>query len=175
MLQMPRMRFRRGVPHPGKRRPRKIKRVVFKIQDRFHHVGVHDVPRCSNQYRHRRNRRRRLLQQGIHRRIDRCWIEQRLISLDVDEHLAIRVRRNFGNSLRAGTVLGTSDPRFTAKTLHRFDDPFIIGRNNYPPGRLRLFCPLKHPLNHWFPRQGNQRLARQSGRPVPRRYYDYNL
>src|SRR5882762_4401337 len=175
MFQMPHLNFARRIPHPGNRRAGKIDRVPVEVQHRLHHVRVHDVAGRLNRRRHRADRSLGFLQQGIDRRINRIRIQQRLVSLYVHEDVALFVSRHFGHAFRSGTVLGPRHSRFTAKSLHRFHDAFVVGRHNHPVRPLRHLGPFIHPLNHRLSRQQDQRLPRQPDRTVPRRNHHHHL
>ncbi len=152
MLQMPHLNLAGRIPDPWNRRPREVERVAVEVQHGLNDVRVHDVARCFDRRRHRADRCRRLLQQGIHSHVNRPRIQQRLISLDVHKHVALFARRHFRDAFRSGTVLRPRHPRLAAKSLHGSCNAFIICSHNHAVRSLGHLCTFVDPLNHRFAR-----------------------
>src|ERR1700756_2463431 len=142
------MDFLLGVADPGDRRARKIQAVAFEVENRFHNIGIHDVARVADGRGYGGNLGGRLFEQRGDRGIDRNWINERLISLYVDEDVAFLVRGHFGDALGAGAVIGAGHAGFAAESANGVDDALVVGGYDDVVHRLGLFGALVHALHH---------------------------
>jgi hypothetical protein len=161
------------VANPRHRRARKIKRVAVEIAHHFHDVRVHDFFRAADHRAQRAQpnflRRRHFRNQ----RVQRGGINQRLVSLHVDENIRVaagKVRRDLRHALGPAAMLAARHHRFPAEGRHRVADARVVGGHDTMRPIVRAcFHPLPDVLNHRLPGNRRQRLPRKPRRRIPRR------
>jgi hypothetical protein len=166
--------FLLGVADPGDRRARKIKAVAFEVENRFHHIGIHDVTGVADGSGDGGDLGGGFFEEGGDGRIDGHRIDQRFIALDVDEDLAFLVRGDFGDAFGAGAVVGAGHAGFAAEGVDGVDDALVVGGDDDVMDGLSLFGALVDALDHRLAGQRNERLAWQARGGVTRgnNHYD---
>jgi hypothetical protein len=95
----------------------------------------------------------RLFQKCSYGGIQRCWIEERLISLDIHENIAFNVRRDLGDPFGACAMIDPGHAGLAAKAGHDFEDAFVIGGDDDAAYPLCQFGTFVHALDHRLSRQ----------------------
>jgi hypothetical protein len=130
------------------RGPRKVHRVAFHIDHDFHDIPVVDFVCVGDPAPQRRHldagvafERRNQLRDGLR-------LDERFVALDVDDDLAVEIRRDFGNPIESGAVLHARHADDPAEALHRLLDPGIIGGHDHRIHALRGRRAGVHVLDH---------------------------
>jgi len=163
-----------SVADPGNRRAGKIKAIAFEIEDSFDDVRIHNVARMANGRRNRGDLSGRFFQECGDSDIDRGWIDERFVSLNIDEYVAFLVSGDFGDSFGAGAVVGACHAGFAAETADGVDDPLVIRRYHDAVDGLRLFSALVNALDHGFASQRDEWLTGKASGSVTRGYHHYD-
>ena len=100
--------------------------------------------------------------------VDRGRIDQRLVALDVDDHLGVFGGGHFGHAVGAGEVVGARHPHARAETPCGFVDPLVVGGNDRACQVARLGGPFVDVLEHGFGGDGGQDFAGKTGGGKPR-------
>ena len=140
--------FLLGVADPGNRRAGEIEAVAFEIENRFHDVGVHDVPGVADGRGDGGDLGGGLFEEGGDGGVNRSWIDERFVTLNVDEDVACLMRRDFGDAFGACAVVGASHAGFTAEGANGVDDALIVGGDDDVMDRLGLLGALVNALDH---------------------------
>jgi hypothetical protein len=166
--------FLLGVADPGDWGAGKIKAVAFEVENRFHDIGIHDVAGVADGRSHGGDLGRRFFEERGHGGIDRNWINERFVALDVDEHVAWFVRRDFGDALGAGAVIGAGHAGFAAEGADGVDDALVVGGDDDVVDGLCLLCALIYALHHGLAGERDQRLAGQARGGIARGNHHYD-
>ena len=160
------------IPIARNRRPRKVERAVFPIQD-----DLDDRLRSEVIRRLDRRHRRRHLDAAVRQRgdqlVDEPRIDERLVALDVDENVVVgeiaaeEVPRRAGDAVRPARQFRRRHHRLAAVFLDGLDDALVVCRDEDVIQRLRLLDGLEDPRDQRFAREHRQRLPRETARPEP--------
>ena len=94
----------------------KINRVAGQIGDHFHHVRIGDLARILDALLERGHGNVGIVQQRQRRGVDGRRIDQRLVALDVDDHLRVVGRGDFGHAVGSGEMIGARHLHLCAKS-----------------------------------------------------------
>jgi hypothetical protein len=149
----------------GNRGLGKIERPPLPVRDNFSHVGVEHLLQISNGRHQGDHRRCALAAKRLDQAADVRARKERLIALNVDDHVAIELGRNFRHPVCARRVAGRRHHRAAAKPFHCAGDAFIVsGDENFP--HRRLFSPPHHPFDHRPAVNVRQGFPGQPGRGI---------
>ena len=65
-------------------------------------------------------------------RVDRLRLEERLVSLDVDDQIAVERRGDFGEPIGAALMRRDGHDGFAAERSDRVEDALVVGRDDHP-------------------------------------------
>jgi len=159
---------------PGNRSAGKIKAVAFEVENRFDDIGIHNVARMANGCGDCGDLSGRFFQECGDGDIDRGWIDERFVSLNVDEDVALLVSGDFGDAFGAGAVVGAGHACFAAETADGVDNPLVIRRYHDAVDGLRLFGAFVNALDHGLAGQRDEWLTGKASGGVTRRYHNYD-
>ena len=169
--------FLLGVADPRDRRAGKIKTVVFEVEDCFYDIGIHDVAGVADGRSDGGNLGGGFFEERGDRSIDRGWIDERFIALDVYEDVAILVRGHFGDAFGAGAVIATGHAGFATEGSDGVDDALVVGGDYNMMNGLGLPGAFVDALDHGFACERDERLAGKARGGVSRGndHYDFWL
>src|SRR5208282_5762811 len=127
MLPIIKVNFLLWVAHPGDGSTGKIECVVVEIEHCFDDVRVHNVAGMAGESGHGGDVRGRVFKKRSDGGVDSDGIDQRLVSLNVDEDVAGLVYGHFGDAFGSGAMIGAGHAGFTAERLHGIDDALVVG------------------------------------------------
>jgi len=160
--------FLLGVADPRDRRAGEIEAVAFEIENRFHDVGVHDVPGVADGRGDGGDLGGGLFEERGDGSVDGGWVDERFIALDVDEDVACLMRRDFGDAFGAGAVVAAGHAGFAAESANGVDDALVVGGDDDVMDGLGLLGSLVNALDHRLAGQRNERLAWEARGSVTR-------
>jgi len=148
MLEVADFHFGGGIAEPGDGSAGEVEGVFIEVEDSFYDVGIHDVGWSFYGGGDAGDRGGSVFKQGADGGIDDFGIEERFVTLNVDENLAIGVSGNFRNAFGAGTVLGAGHAGFAAESFDGLDDAVVIGGDDDAGGELGKFGAFEDALDH---------------------------
>ena len=162
----------KGITVPWHRRPGKIQRPARIIENRLHHIGIKQVFRAFNGFAQRCHLAVRIRRQIARYLIDHRRRNQWLVTLHIDDNVIVSQRQfcgHFLKTIRPGGVIITGHDHRHGVTQH-------IGNAGIVSGHIdlistTLLAAFSYPLHHGFTGNVSQRLARQTGRRIPRRHH----
>ena len=97
--------------------------------------------------------------------VDEAWLDERFISLNVDDVGSIRVGRGgFGNTIRSRRVVWRGHDRFGAKIMRRIEDALVIGSNSHAVEKLAVLRALPDVLHKRFSSNEVERFPGEASR-----------
>ena len=149
-------------PGKGNRRSGEVEGVSARINDDLHHVWVVDIGRPDEQRPECAHDKGRVLIERFDRCVDGRRLDQRLVTLHVDDEIAVQVSGNLGDPVGAAQVMRSRHADDSAERLNHVRDPSIIGgdhdRSYAPCGRGAAVDVF----DHGSPSDVGKRLARES-------------
>ena len=146
------------------RRAREIQRDVIAIDDELGDVRVAQLGGVVNAATERRHLQRRVDAERRDRFVDHRGLDERLVSLHVDDHVAVERPRDFGQSVGPALVRRGRHPRVAAEGAHRVRDALVVGRDDDAVDRTRRRGAAVDVLDHRASGDVRQSFARQSRR-----------
>src|SRR4029077_450941 len=101
--------------------------------------------------------------------VDRGWLNEGFVSLDVDYDPGVKLGSYFRDSISSRLVLSRGHLRFAAVFADRVKSPLVVGCYNHAGNQLCAGRLLEDAYDHRYFRKGEERLTRQSSRGIPRR------
>ncbi len=160
MFQVADLDFAGCVANPRDGCARKVEAIVVEIEDGFHDVGIHDVRGSFDGSGDGGDCRGRLFEKRVYGGVHGSGIEERFVTLYVDEDVAFFMGGDFSDAFSAGAMVGARHASFAAETLDGFYDAFIVGGDNDAMGARGEFGAFVDALNHRLACQRNEGLAR---------------
>jgi hypothetical protein len=165
--------FLGSVPPMGDGRSGKIESPASVVHHDLHHVGIkiiHFVLYTSAGKSQGRHGAARAFLERLYETIDHDRLDQRLISLDVDDDIVGRKPDEppgFGQAVRAAGVAGAGHHGFAAEGLYGLQDARVVRRHQHPVQAPGAGCTLKDPLNHGLAVDVGKGLSRESAGLIP--------
>ena len=130
------------------RRPRKVQGVAASIHDDFRDIGIGQFRRVVDAPVQRGDLHRRIDTERRDELVHRPRIEQRLVTLHVDDDVAIQRGGDLGQTVRAGLVRRFREPHPPAECVHtRRNAQIVGGDDDLRHNRGRRHTPV-HVLDH---------------------------
>jgi hypothetical protein len=137
----------------------KIQRVIVEIEHGFNDVWVHDVPGMADGRGHSGNLRGGVFKKGTDRSVDGDRIDERFVSLDVDEDVAGFVSGHLGDALGSGAMIVARHTGLAAEGLHGIEDALVVRGDKNAMNGLGAFGALVDMLDHGLASERDERLA----------------
>jgi hypothetical protein len=102
------------------------------------------------------------------RGIDGGWVDERFVTLDVDEDVSFLVRGHFGDALGAGAVIDAGHARLATEGADGVHNALVVSGYHDVMDGLGLSRALVDSLDHGLAGERNQRLAGQAGGSITR-------
>jgi hypothetical protein len=172
MLEVADFHFGGGIAEPGDGSAGEVQRVFVEVEDGFYDVGIHDVGWSFYGGGDAGDRGGCVFKKGANSGVDDFGVEERFVTLDIHENLAIGVSGNFRNALGAGAVLGAGHAGFAAESFDGLNDAVVIGGDDDAGGELGEFGAFIDALDHGGTSQRYQGFTGQAGGTVASWNYD---
>ena len=154
-----------GITLERNRRSGKIESEIIFIKDGLDVIGILYLLGTDNLIYERRHRQSRVVQQRLRHLLDHLGRKQRLVTLDIDDHVMFGNFKNFGRlgqSVGTGNMIFSGHNIFPPKLVDTLGNARIVGCDNHSGeqfDRLRSFHDM---LNHRLTSNFGQRFSRKS-------------
>ena len=148
------------------RRAREIQREPVAIDDDLGHVGIVQLGRIVDATPQRHITSIGSSGKRRDRFVDHAGLDERFVSLDVDDEIAGHVRGDLRQPVRAALVIGRGHARLAAERAHRLEDALVVGRDDDGRDPCRRRGAPVDVLDHRPPADVRECLAREPGRVI---------
>ena len=143
----------------------KIHRASITIKHHLDYAFGGKITACGYRRNGRSHRPARILRQFPDQPIDKRWIDERLVALNIHQNIIIgKIPCRASNAVRTAGQFARRHHRLAAVLLHRRDDTLIVCGDQHLIKRFRLFDRLHHPRHQRLAGNHRQRLARETRR-----------
>ena len=143
-------------------RARKIQGKVVVVDDDLGDVWILPLALVFYPSAQRAHHQRRVGCEWRNRFVDHRRLNQRFVSLDVDDERCLKARGDFCNSIGAALMPRRRHPRDAAECFNRAEHALVVGRNDDRRDRSRRRGPPIHMLDHWPAVDIRQRFSGKS-------------
>ena len=135
----------------------------MRIANDLHDVGVQIVRVMQNRRAERSDLQRGIRQQRRNGVLDHRRVEQWQVALHVHEYIARQIRRDFGQAIGSGAVIGARHTYGAAEGCDGIRDALVIGGDDHLANPARASRATVDVLDHRTTGDVGERLGWKSG------------